>query len=484
MRKMEFIMLDSMEKLTPALIDHLVTKHRLEAVPRIRHLRKYYEGQHAILKRTFKDASKPNNKIVNNFCRMITDVTQGYFMGEPITYTSDDEKFLMHLEDLYNVNTEENQNSLLAKDASIFGVGYELLYMNEDADICMTTLPPEEVLMIYNTKVDRKPIGAIRHYIVKDYLDPTNDVEYVEVYTETHIMKYFAYSGGTLIPDGIEEHYFGVCPVIPYCNNDEELGDFEGIIAIQDAYNAAVSDQANDFEYTADSYLVITGAQDTEDAEFLNMKQNRLILLPEEGEAKWLIKKTDNQTLESYKKRLTKDIHRFSNVPDINSDEFMSDISGVALKYRWQAMEQACANKERLFKESLYQRQKAICNILSIKGLHFDFGDVKPHFKRNLPVNMNEVIQLVASLRGTLSQETLLAQLPFLDSVQDELDRIEEEQDDPYNDFGAGSEQNPVGDIDLPIEEETDEEEPQKGAWNQKSATNYVANQQTGRGMK
>lgn len=443
MKRMETIMLKDMSLLTPALISHLVQKHRMEGIPRIKKLRRYYEGEHDILKRVFKDGSKPNNKIVNNFCRMISDITQGYFTGIPITYTSSDDSYLMHLEDVYNVNVEENQNSILSKDASIFGAGYELIYMNEDADIRLTTIPPEEVIMIYSTSVERKPIGAIRHYIVKDYLDPSNNTEHIEVYTKTHVHKYIELGGlPTLIES--EEHFFGVCPLIPYCNNDEELGDFEGVIGLQDAYNSAVSDQANDFEYTADSYLVINGAEDTEDEEFLNMKQNRLLLLPENSEATWLVKKTDNQTVESYKNRLTKDIHRFSNVPDINSEEFMNDISGTALKYRWQAMEQACANKERLFKESLYLRQKAICNILEIKGLHFEYTDVKPHFKRNIPVNMNETIQMIATLKGVLSEETLLSQLPFIDNVQEELDRIEEEQDDPYADFNQ-TEENTTG---------------------------------------
>ena len=453
MKRMEIIMLKDMKELTPTLIGWLVQKHRMEGIPRLKKLRNYYEGEHAILKRTFKDGSKPNNRIVNNFCRMISDITQGYFTGMPVTYTSSDEKFLMYLEDIYNVNVEANQNSILSKDASIFGVGYELLYMDEDAEIKMTTLPVEEVIMIYGTGVERKPIGAIRHYVVKDYLDPTNNTVHIEVYTKTHIHRYIDLGSMPALIES-EEHYFGVCPVIPYCNNDEEIGDFEGVIGLQDAYNSAVSDQANDFEYTADSYLVINGAEDTEDEEFLNMKQNRLILLPTEGEANWLVKKTDNQTVESYKNRLTKDIHRFSNVPDINSEEFMNDISGTALKYRWQAMEQACANKERLFKESLYLRQKAICNILAIKGLHFEYADVKPHFKRNIPVNMNETIQMVATLKGVLSQETLLSQLPFLDSVQDELDRIEEEQEDVYADFEVSEEEQLAGAWESEIDKE------------------------------
>lgn len=448
MKRMEAIMLDDINSLTPSLVSLLVSKHSIEAVPRLKELRRYYEGEQKILRRTYGDTNKPNNKIVNNFCKMISDVTQGYFVGSPITYTSHDEDYLMYLEDIYNVNVERNQNSLLAKDASIFGVGYELLYMNEDADVRMVTLPPEEVLMIYSTGVERKPIGAIRHYKIRDYFDPSQDYERVEVYTDKYIHHYSDY-GGALIFVKTEEHFFGICPVIPYCNNDEEIGDFEGVMGLQDAYNSAVSDQANDFEYTADSYLVITGAEDTEDAEFVNMKRNRLILLPSEGEANWLMKQTDNATLESYKNRLTKDIHRFSNVPDINSEEFMNDISGTALKYRWQSMEQECANKERLFTESLYQRQKAICNILAIKGLHFSYEDVKPHFKRNIPVNMNETIQLVATLKGVISEETLLSQLPFIDSVQEEQERIQAENEDPYGDFVEEEESNPYGTTDI-----------------------------------
>lgn len=435
MKRMETIMLDDISELTPLLITTLITKHKLEAIPRFHKLRRYYEGHQDILKRTFADQSKPNNRIVANFCKMVSDITQGYFMGSPINYIGSDERFLLHLQDLYNVNNEKNQNSLLAKDSSIFGVGYELLYMDSEANINFVTLPVEEVIMIYSTTLNKKPIGAIRHYLVRDYLDSAKDYEKVEVYTEDTIY-YFTSKSGLLKLDEQVPHYFGICPIIPYMNNDEEIGDFEGIMSLQDAYNSAVSDQANDFEYMADSYLVITGAEDTEAEEFTNMKQNRLILLNETGSATWLAKTTDNATIESYKNRLTKDIHRFSNVPDINSEEFAnSDISGTALKYRWQSMEQACSNKERLFAESLMDRQKAICNILAIKGLHFDYASVYPTFKRNIPVNSNEVVQIVSTLNGLVSKETLLAQIPFIDDVQIEMERLEEEQlaNDPYN---------------------------------------------------
>ena len=459
--RMEDIYLDSMDEVSLELLQTLIRKHKSKGIPRLKLLRRYYEGKHDILKRTFADGSKPNNRIVNNFCKMISDITQGYFMGTPVSYGGTDEEFLLYLQDIYNIANEQSVNSLLAKDGSIFGAGYELLYLDGNANIKMAPIKPEEVFMIFSTGIEREPIGAVRHYKIKNYIDETKYYENVEVYTD-HSIRYYTSKGGTL--HFVEEvpHYFGICPVIQYLNNDEEIGDFENIIGLQNAYNSAVSDQANDFEYTADSYLVITGAEDTEDEEFLNMKQNRLILLPETGEASWLMKTTDNATIESYKNRLTKDIHRFSNVPDINSEEFMNDISGAALKYRWQSMEQACANKERLFKDSLMLRQKAICNILAVKGLFFDYTSVTQSFKRNIPVNNTELVQMVQALTGVVSKETLFNLLPFVENAQDEIERIENEngmadvyEDSVFTEWSVPSEEGQV----LPLDDDLNNEE-------------------------
>ncbi|MBM7631743.1 phage portal protein [Geomicrobium sediminis] len=34
----------------------------------------YYEGHHAIMERVFDDKDKPNNRIVTNFCKYITEL--------------------------------------------------------------------------------------------------------------------------------------------------------------------------------------------------------------------------------------------------------------------------------------------------------------------------------------------------------------------------------------------------------------------------
>ena len=69
--------------LTPDLIKDLINKHKNE-ISRLDRLDKYYLNQSPIVKRNFKDKSKPNNKITNNYARYITIMAVGYFIGEPV----------------------------------------------------------------------------------------------------------------------------------------------------------------------------------------------------------------------------------------------------------------------------------------------------------------------------------------------------------------------------------------------------------------
>ena len=57
------------------------------------------------------------------------------------------------------------------------------------------------------------------------------------------------------------------------------------------------------------------------------------------------------------------------------------------------------------------------------------YGVILVRFVRNLPVNLTETIQLINSLKGTVSDATLLAQLPFVDDVQAELEAVQKQKE-------------------------------------------------------
>ena len=65
-------------------IKGLIEEFQQGTLPRLRMLKSYYAGNHAILSEV-KQAGKPQNRVVNNFCKNITDTTVGYFMGTPVS---------------------------------------------------------------------------------------------------------------------------------------------------------------------------------------------------------------------------------------------------------------------------------------------------------------------------------------------------------------------------------------------------------------
>ena len=105
-----------------------------------------YIGKHKIVHKTKNNNNDPNNKIVNNFCKYVTDVMSGYFIAEPIVYSSsnDDEEFLEKIINVFEFNDEQDENAELAKKASIHGSCFELLYMDEDANIRFSKVPASQ----------------------------------------------------------------------------------------------------------------------------------------------------------------------------------------------------------------------------------------------------------------------------------------------------------------------------------------------------
>ena len=420
-----------------------ILRHAISKSPRARlsRLRDYYEGRQDILERRMYDPTKPNNKLVNNLAAYITDTVTGYFMGSPIVYSADGEEndgYVETLKDIFDFNNEQDENAELAKGQSIAGVDYELLYLDEDANIRFTELPAENIIYIETSEVEPKPAMAARMYEIEE---PGVDGKtyYYEVYTETESITYKADDNNRVSFTEVDRqpHYFGEVPIIQYCNNEEKLGDFEGVMSLIDAYNLAQSDSANDFQYFTDAYLLMVGAKlggsendPTGDVARASMRETRIIELPDKDvDAKFLIKDINDTAIENYKDRLRKDIHTLAKVPDLSDESFSGNLTGVAISYKIWGMDQIVSVKERKFKKGLQRRIKLITNILNMQGNNWDWRKIEITFSRNMPQNLVELAQMVGGLKGIVSDETLIALLPFVTDPVMELERLAEQKE-------------------------------------------------------
>ena len=417
--------LNSVEELSTEVIKRMINKVKQYDIPRLNKLGDYYMDKNQVLKRVQEDKSKPNNKIAHPYARYITDTFTGYFLGDAVSYTSNEN--IEAYKSILDYNDEQQENIELGKLASIFGKAWELLYIDSDGDIRFTAIDPREVIPVYGLKQDSELVAAIRFYerydVVKD-----NTYLMIDVYDTEKVVHYQTSTsvGSFEFLDEVR-HPFNSVPFVLYDNNKEELGDYEEVIGLIDAYDALVSDGLNDFDYFCDAYLALYGyTADSDDV--AAMKKNRVLLLDQGTSAEFLIKQGDSTGLETTKERIEKDIHKFAMVPNSSDENFGGNASGVAMKYKMLGTENVAAIKEQYFRKGLVSRAEKIGYVMALLRLSsFDWRGIEVIFTRNIPVNEDEVTSMITSLNGIVSKETLLSQLPFVHDAKAELEALNKE---------------------------------------------------------
>ena len=424
----------SAESLTQKDIRDILDENLMDTKYRL--LNDYYEGRHRILSRVKKDSTAPNNRLVTNMAKYITDTATGYFLGQPVVYNGQHEEYLQKLQDIFDYNDEQDHNMELEKQCSICGSCFEMLYLDEDGRIRFAKVPAENLIMIYETDSGyQQPMAAIR--LIQSMDKNKNKILKVEFWDSSQVLRFRSVNGGYLNLESIDAHYWQDVPFVEYINNEERRGDFEGVITEIDAYNKVQSNTANYFEYNDDALLKISKLGDVSSQDVRDMKEKGAVILDDGGDVSWILKQVDDTALENYKNRLREDIHTMANVPHMCDESFGGNLSGVAISYKLWGLEQLCAMKERKFKRGLQRRIELITNILQIWGNHYDYREIVPKFRRNKPENDLETAQIVTQLAGLLSTETRMQMLPWVDNVQEELDRLEEEQKKDSEGFGT-----------------------------------------------
>jgi SPP1 family phage portal protein len=424
-------------------VQKFIKKHKAESIRYIK-LQKYYEGKHDILDHTSRDG-QPNNKIVNPYPKYITDMLVGYFVGQPISYTSKEEDGLLEdLQAIFDYSDEQEENLELAKICSIKGKAYELLYRDEDARIRFNEFGPDQMFVIYDMTISPSIKFAIRYY---DVGEGNDKITYAEVY-DKEVCTLYKGKDSDLSLDQVTPHTFKDVPVVEYVNNKEEQGDFEQVITLIDAYNKAQSNTLNDMDQFTDAYLILVNMAGTDSDRIDELKRNRVMLLDDDGDAKWLIKEINDAWVENYKDRVRRDIHKFSYTPDMQDESFGNNLSGVSIRYKILAMEQIRSNKERKFKKGLQRRIELICNSLSLEKDIDLFTDINVKFANTLPQNIYELSQTIKNLSPYLSSETLLNQLPFVENAKEELEKKKAEDEEITSSYDFTNIDNVGGDTD------------------------------------
>ena len=416
----------------------MISRFRLTVEPRLEKYKNYYDGKQAILNKAYSDASKPCSRTVINFCKNIADSYCGY-LATPgfISYSSNED-----IEDVMNIlryNDYQAEDADLLLDALVYGTACELMYIDGEGQIRFRTINPTQCFGVYDDSLTGDLMYFVRFYKASDWDD--NDTYNVDVYSDYDIKHYTMSGNLTFVAE--EPHYFSQCPANIFVLPDEK-SIFDCIMGLQDASNELVSAEIDDFSAFCDAYLALVGV-DAENEDIASMKENRVLILPEGTTAQWLTKNANDTQVENILKRLQDSIYRISSCVDFSSETLMSGVaSGISIRYTMSGMETRAGKVEAAMKKALQRRVEIICGIASLKLGEEVFRDITIEFKRNIPEDYTSLIALINSLKGTVSDATLLAQLPFIDDVNAELEAVQAQKQANMELYGFGAKEDDV----------------------------------------
>ena len=412
-------------------------KEALEAfikneLPELQKMEDYYSGKHNILNKKNRTTDKEDAKLVHDYPGYITTIATAYFLGKPISYTLQDDKLKKDFEKLAEyLSTEEEQqeNFEHSENCSIFGKSYELWYKNVDNTIGNVVVDPRDCFILRDNTVKKEITAAVRWDKTKNKEDKW--VYTLEVYDSTSVTTYefLSDSDKKEVPNikGVTKlHGFNQVPIIEFLNNKRAFGDFKKVVSLIDGYDEAASTSIDDMTDFTDALLVLTNVGGTDKETLKKIKEDKLMLIDDDGDAKWLIKQVNDSYAQNNKNRLNQDIHKFSMIPDMQDKEFSGNSSGVALGYKLLALEQLAAQKEMHFKKAINQRLQLMIDFHNLK---IKATDIQKVFTRNVPKNLVEAADTAQKLQGIVSHETILSILPFIEDAKGELEKIKAEED-------------------------------------------------------
>lgn len=383
-RKPDYYLQPAGRELTPEVLAYWMNRHEKDC-RRLRYLQDMYEGQHPMEQLPKKPDWKPDNRIIVNFAKYIVDTLNGYFIGIPIKTSHPDKDVDAAVNAIRKSSDQDDNDAELSKICSIYGSGFELVYRDENARLCITYFTPLEAFMVYDDSVERRPLFGVRRY------KTIHGITKGSIYTHTEEIP-FSDEGGLHFGEPMP-HYFNDVPLVEYIENEERQGAFEQVESAINAYEKAISEKANDVDAFADAYLLLLG-MDLEDEDVYTIRQDRVIQVPSMDaetlnavRVEFLSKPCGDATQENLLDRLEKQIFGISMVANISDEEFGGS-SGTALAYKLQPMKNLAAIKARKFASGMNQRWRLICSS-PLSGLPEDaWTGLEYHFTQNAPKNL------------------------------------------------------------------------------------------------
>lgn len=430
---------------------------------------RYYAGVHDILsrKRTVigeggklqEVTNLPNNRIVDNQYKKMVDQKGNYLLGQPFLIQSDNESYAKALRQVFNKKFHRLLKSI-GEDSLNCGIGWMFIHYNENGELCFKRLRPHEIIPGWKDAEHTVLDYAIRIYDVIVYEKKQEKViQKIEVYDDKGISYFEMSNSGGLTPvEPYFQNYFTITdeggketgynwtkiPLIPWKYNSKEIPLIKMVKTLQDGLNLIESNFQNAMEEdTRNTILVLVNYDGQNLGEFRrNLAQYGAVKVKTVdgagGDLKSLQVEVNSENykaiLEIFKKAIIENAMGY----DAKDDRLNGTPNEMNIQSMYSDIDLDANGMETEYQSSFEELMWFInCHFANAGVGDFEGEEVDIIFNRDMLISESAIIDNINKSAGILSNETLVAQHPWVDDADAELERINKEKAEAIEQYGG-----------------------------------------------
>ncbi len=414
----------------------------------------------------------PNNKIIDNQYQKMVDQKNNYLLGKPFVIQGENKEYIKLLKK--QVFTKKFMRLLKSagEDSLNEGIAYFYPYYDEKGNFFFKVFKGYESKPGWKDRAHTEMQYFIRVYkTTKISNKKETEIKKVEVYDETGVY-YFTLDNNKLVPDDISfRNHFYISekninkgynweriPIIPFRYNNKEIPLIKRVKSLQDGINTILSTFENNMlEDARNTILVLVNYPGENLGEFRrNLAQYGAVKVESDegvsGDLKSLQIEVnaDNYKaiLELFKKALIENAMGY----DAKDDRLGGNANQLNIKSMYSDIDLDANNTETEYQAAFEEMLWFInCHFANIGLGDFENEEVEIIFNRDMLMDESSIINDCKNSSEILSDETIVANHPWVDDFEKELERKKKEKQAAIDQYGNAF-------VTKPKDDEVDEE--------------------------
>ena len=428
----------------------------------------YYRNRSSVQGKTTKYKDRSNTKIEHPILRKLVDQKANYLLSKPFSVESENPAYAKSLSELFDSRFRQQVKSL-GKGAVKSGIAWLAPYF-EDSTLKWMRLPSTEVVPIWHRKNDglllSRSIGEnitmmslkeISNAGILSGAKEKKTIARVEWWDREGVKKYKApwpiVGTPVLEPDydsdpatnefshfeiNGQPYNWDAVPIVWCRYNEEELPLQYFIKDLIDDVNWQTSVTADVLRDIAKFIFVLRNYGGQDIGQFTRDLYEALAIEVEgDGGVEKLEPTLNIDAVMAFLEKNRRDLFDYGSGVD-TKDPNLGNASGTAINFRYMDLDTDCTALGAELQGAFENMKVFLDAALAIAGKGDFTGDsFHVTFNADMPVNEADIIANIRSSDGIISRYTQLANHPWVDDVEEELQRIQAEKTREMEEFGA-----------------------------------------------